>query len=259
VSDGISDSTLQWTLTRFAAVAGVALDDPAAWLGREDTSSGKLAAAGGRRVPGSPTGRRIRRLLAGRRHPGNPGWEELPADQRARWWVRRLQAVAAPIAATPRVFGLLADRIPLQGAFGATAAGLAVCAVAREHGIREPAAWVPLLGRVLFDRDLSRPAESRLVVPPAKATPPHRGLVRRGAGMLWRLAWLLWDAQSVFDDRPRGPWLWRAVGKVPVVGLVGGLLDERGAVARAASEASRLITQAPSGVGRPDAAGRGAA
>jgi hypothetical protein len=249
VSDRISDSTLEWTLTRFAAAAGIVLDDPASWLGHDGKGSRAL-----------PTGaaRRIRRLLTGRRHPGRPGWEALPVDQRVRWWVRRLQAVAAPIAATPRVFGLLADRVPLQGAFGATAAGLAVCAVAREHGIREPAAWVPLLGRVLFDRDLSRPDESRLVAPAASAWAPRRGPLRRGVGMLWRLAWLLWDAQSVFDERPRGPWVWRALGKVPVVGLVGGLLDERGAVARAARETSRAIPER-STAGRPDAAGRGAA
>jgi hypothetical protein len=249
VSDAISDSALQRTLARFAAVAGIVLDDPAVWLGHGGSPSPAL--------PGR-SGQRIRRLVTGSRHPGSRGWSELPVDERVTWWVRRIQAIAAPIAATPRVFGLLADRVPLQGAFGATAAGLAVCAVAREHGVRDRAAWVPLLGRVLFDRDLSRPSAAQVVAPAAEShgpprpgvpphAPPRTGLLRRGAGALWWLARVLWDAESLFDDRPRGAWAWRAVGKVPVVGVAGGILDERGAVARAARETSRLIEAADRG------------
>src|ERR687889_658693 len=42
----------------------------------------------------------------------------------------------------------------LQAALGAAAAGLAVCAAAREHGATAPEEWIPILGRVLFDREL---------------------------------------------------------------------------------------------------------
>jgi hypothetical protein len=78
----------------------------------------------------------------------------LPVERRVDWWVDRVAAVAAPVAATPRVFGVAADRLPIQAALGASAQGLAVCAVAREHGVTDPDDWVPLLGRVLLDRDL---------------------------------------------------------------------------------------------------------
>src|SRR5919199_6038577 len=101
----------------------------------------------------------VRHLLVGRTHPGAPGWDQEPLRDRCQWWVRRIEAVAAPIAATPRLAGALADRLPLQGALGAAAAGVAVCAVASEHGVDRPEDWVPLLARVLFNRDLARPAQ----------------------------------------------------------------------------------------------------
>jgi hypothetical protein len=249
VSTTISDTALQRTLAGFAAVAARALDDPASWLGDD--------AARDRALPLEVV-RRVRRLATGRCHPGSSGWQALAVDERSRWWVRRIQVVAAPIAATPRVFGAAADRLPLQGAFGAAAAGLTVCAVAREHGLRGPAAWVPLLGRVIFERDLARPGDAQVVAPPAPAgqPPPSAGLLRRARAMLWRLTWVLWEAKDLFDERPRGAWVWRVVGKVPVIGLAGGFLDERGALAHAAQETSRLIGAASDG--QPDAAGRGA-
>ena len=58
-------------------------------------------------------------------------------------------------AAAPRFVGALADRIPIQAALGASAAGLAVCAVARERDTGAPVDWVPLLAQVIFNRDLA--------------------------------------------------------------------------------------------------------
>jgi hypothetical protein len=238
VSDAISDSALQWTLGRFAALAGVVLDDPAVWLGEDDGGTDPRA------LP-VKLARRTRRLVTGRRHPGSPGWEALPVEDRVDWWLARIRNVAAPVAATPRVFGAMADRLPVQGAFGAAFSGLTVCAVAREHGVREPAAWVPLLARVLFDRDLAQPAAVAAPPPAATVPGPGRGpgLVRRGGAALWRLARVLWEAQVLFDERPRGAWIWRAVGKIPVVGLAGGFLDERGAVTRTARETTELLAR----------------
>ena len=62
-----------------------------------------------------------------------------------RWWVRRIGISAGLAAAVPRVAGALASRVPLQAALGASAAGLSVCATAREHGVVDAEAWVPLL------------------------------------------------------------------------------------------------------------------
>ena len=270
----MSDRQLEVALGRFAALADLMLRDPGAWLGGGPVpgASGSADGDAGRRPAPGPEGlghRALgglgaaggvaRRLVAGRRHPGSAGWAEVPVDERARWWVSRTQTIAAPIAATPRIIGALADRLPLQGTLGAAAAGLTVCAVAREHGIDDPQDWVPLLARVLFDRDLPRPdtvpdagaatrtADARAADPavPAPAPVRIRGPLRRAAHALWRLGLLLWGLPGLFENRPRGFVLWRALGKLPLVGLPAGLLDERGAVRSAADETRRILQARP--------------
>lgn len=245
--NGVDDRQLSAVLGRFARVAAFLLAEPGAWLG-DGAAHGSGGVLG--RVRGLADG--TRRLLTGRRHPGAPGWEQLPLHDRCRWWVWRIEAVAAPIAATPRVLGAFANRVPLQGALGASAAGLAVCAVAREHGLRRPEDWVPLLGRVLFERDLTRPdtVPSLAEVTAGTGTPdaapePPPGIRRRIASGLWQLTAVLWTLPDVFDDRPRGAWLWRALGQLPIVGLPAGVLDERGAVRRAAEETRELLLSRP--------------
>lgn len=252
VSGAVTDQQLQAVLGRFAALADVLLRDPVAWLGQDGPQQGdQRAGRAGRLLNGlERDAGRVRRLVTGRVHPGSPDWSDLPLGDRTGWWVARIQAVAAPLAATPRVLGVLADRVPVQGALGSAAAGLAVCAVAKESGVGSPQDWVPLLGRVLFDRDLATPAQLPAVddddIPPdgphEAAVPPPGPLRRAGRG-LWRLARLLWGLPGLFDDRPRGAWVWRALGKVPVVGLPAGLLDERGAVRAAAEETRRVLQE----------------
>jgi hypothetical protein len=253
--DTVDDRQLSVVLGRFAGLAAHLLDDPSAWLGEgvSERSTGLLGRLRG-------VGEGARRLLTGRLHPGVPEWQQVPQRDRAQWWVRRIEAVAAPVAATPRVAGALADRLPLQGALGAAAAGLAVCAVAREHGIDRPQDWVPLLGRVLFDRELAPPAEVPSLAEVEReagtaggadvdgAPPP--GVARRIASGLWRLATILWSLPGVFEERPRGALVWRALGRLPVVGLAAGVLDERGAVRRAAEETTELLTRREIGAGQ---------
>jgi hypothetical protein len=228
-----TDAVLTAALARFAAVASLALANPGGWLGHGDNAKHSSLPA--------EVLLRTRRVLTGRVHPGAPGWDDLPVERRDAWWVHHIQAVAAPIAATPRVFGAVADRLPMQGAFGTAVAGLVVCAVAREHGVRDPADWVPLLGRVLFDRNLDRPQPGQVIAPPQRAPASDAGPLRKLGGALWRLTQVIWEAQSVFDERPRGAWLWRTLGKVPIVGLPAGFLDESGAVSRAAGRTAQLL------------------
>jgi len=244
----VDDRQLTVALGRFARVAAHLVEDPVAWLAAEHATEP---------VTGSRTLAQLRRrgaavghILLGRTHPGAPGWEQVPVQERCQWWVRRITAVAVPIAAAPRVTGVLADRVPLQAALGAAAAGLAVCAVAREHGIERPEDWVPLLARVLFGRDLSPPAQlpplaevapAAALDPSIRHVPPPAGIRRRATMGLWRLAGFLWTLPDLFDERPRGGLLWRGLAKLPFLGLAGGLLDERGAVRRAAQESRELL------------------
>jgi hypothetical protein len=58
---------------------------------------------------------------------------------------------------------------------------------------------------------------------------------------LWRLAATFRGVQHLLDERPRGPLLARALGKLPVVGVAGGWLDERGAIRAAAKETAQLL------------------
>lgn len=246
MSDAISDEVLGRTLRTYARVAAGLLRDPESWV--DDEPASRLHAAM----------RAVRRGLPGDVHPGSPDWPQQPVARRYEWWVDRISAVAAPVSATPRVFGLLADRLPVQAAFGTAAAGLAVCAVAWEHrsdmnrsdingsdinDLADPDAWVPLLGRVLFDRELTAPGADAPTVPQETDVPRPDGIVRRGARAMWKLTTVLLAASDLFDHRPRGAWVFRAVGKVPVVGLLGGMLDERGGVRRAAERTARLLAQ----------------
>jgi hypothetical protein len=188
--------------------------------------------------------------------PASPAWAAQPEAKRVEWWLRRIAIGAALAAAAPRFVGALADRVPLQAALGASAAGLAVCAVARERGTAAPDDWVPLLARVLFDRDL---AATAAVVPPADQSddqleraardttepPSSMAALAQGAQLvvrtLWRLARVFLDLQDLFDRRPRGGLLARSVAKLPVIGVAGGWLDERGAIRKAAKQTHRLI------------------
>ena len=239
----ISDERVVQVLGAYAWMANLVIGDPARWLGLDDdppSSAGfprKALDAARDRVFGEVT-------------PASAQWAQRPLDDRVAWWVRRIGLSAGFAAAVPRVAGALADRVPLQAALGASAAGLAVCATAREHGVTEPARWVPLLAKVLLDRDVAPrdvpgPEEDPEALL-ADSPPPEeaKGLgpgARRAAGTLWRLARQIWELQSVLDERPRGNILFRTIGKFPVVGLAGGFLDERGGIRRAAKETAELL------------------
>jgi hypothetical protein len=264
----VSDEKLAGALARYARLARVVLDDPERWLGVDaDADIDTDAAASDAGAEGSPEERDrpepgpslARRAVSaasdrvfGEVPPGSPGWSQLPEEQRSDWWVQRIGVVAGLAAATPRYAGALADRLPLQAGLGAAAAGLAVCAVAREHGLRDPDDWVPLLATVLFKRTL--PTGS---APPAATTadsedgaedgagsgdePP--GTLRRAARTLWRLARTFGAVSDLFDERPRGSLLARAVAKVPVIGVAGGWFDERGAIHGAARRTQELLAR----------------
>ncbi len=251
----ISDQRVAQVLGVYARMAHRAIADPERWLGVDEDPPEdanlptKLLDALRDRVFGEVT-------------PAGAEWDSRPVDDRVRWWVRRIGLSAGLAAAAPRVAGALASRVPLQDALGASAAGLAVCATAREHGVVDAAGWVPLLAKVLLDRDLDEQtvageadatsdeeAEAQL----HEATPAEEEAhgfgpgARRAVGTVWRLARQIWELQSLLDERPRGFLLFRAVAQVPVVGLAGGFLDERGGIRRAAKETAKLVEKRSKG------------
>jgi hypothetical protein len=250
MAKAVSDEALASALGLYAAMVALVLRSPEHWLGLDDDPPPsapwpvKALDAARDRVFGEVT-------------PASPRWTELPEQQRVDWWVRRIGVSAGLAAAAPRLAGALADRIPLVAALGASASGLAVCATAREHGRTEPAEWVPLLATVLFDRTLppmsahvpdDGRAEEALTAKPAdedEATPSRLNSLGRGAmaaaRTLWRLSRAFLGIDDLLDERPRGNFLVRGLGKLPVVGLPAGFLDERGGIRKAARKTAQLL------------------
>ncbi len=234
-SGGLSDDVVVAALGGYADLVHRVLADPQRWLGLDEDPP--------------PTARfpikvldAVRDRAFGETTPASSSWGALPVRKRVDWWLRRIAVSAGLAAAAPRLAGALADRLPLQDGLGAAAAGLAVCATAREHGVTEAKEWVPLLGSVILGRDLNstQAVEVTGTAAPSDDEPTTSG-VRRAASTVWRLARTIGDLNSVLDQRPRGPMVFRAIGKVPVVGLIGGWLDERGGIRRASKRTIRLL------------------
>jgi hypothetical protein len=57
---------------------------------------------------------------------------------------------------------------------------------------------------------------------------------------MWRLARTFLDLQDYVRRTPRGGLFARTLAKLPVVGVAGGCLDERGAIRKAARQTRRL-------------------
>jgi hypothetical protein len=246
----VSDEALSRALGMYAGLVGQVLNNPRRWLGVDEDPP--LTAGLPARVLDA-----VRDRALGDVTPASPHCAAQPESKRVEWWIRRIAVGAALAAAAPRFAGALADRIPLQAALGASAAGLAVCAIARERGSVAPADWVPLLAQVIFNRELAggiparvpavEESEEQLEAAAGDTSEPPSGMAALAQGAqrvvrtLWRLARTFLDLQDLFDERPRGGLFARTLAKLPVVGVAGGWLDERGAIRKAAKQTQRLI------------------
>jgi hypothetical protein len=114
----VSDEALSRALGIYAGMVGQVLNNPRRWLGVDEDPP--LTA-------GLPVLDAVRDSALGDVTPASPHWATRPESKRLEWWIRRIPVGAALAAAAPRFAGALADRIPLQAALGASAAGLAVC------------------------------------------------------------------------------------------------------------------------------------
>jgi hypothetical protein len=180
----VSDATLTRALAVFAGMARQVLDHPLRWLGADEEPP---ADAG---LPAQALDA-VKDTAFGATTPASPEWAQQPLPGRIDWWVDRIGIVGGLAAATPRFAGALSNRVPIQAALGASAAGLAVCAVAREHGRTTVEEWIPLLARVLFNRDLrpeappvpdAEQSEVRLENAAADTTEPPSQMAALGQG-----------------------------------------------------------------------------
>jgi hypothetical protein len=195
--------------------------------------------------------RRVDRLTAPlvRRLGRSPS---LPAAQRDAWWADRVPRVAAMVSAAPRFAGRLADLLPLQNTVGTAVQSVVVLGVASEHGIKDPAARISLLARVLLRRDLG-PEQVEPLLERARGTYLDEALGAReqrgGLGgnirTLWRVTRLLGRIDDTLDARPKGKFRHRLLANLPVVGVLGGYAAEREALRRAAAEAAAVAEEPP--------------
>jgi hypothetical protein len=195
--------------------------------------------------------RRIDRLTAPLvRRLGRP--PVLSQSERDQWWADRVSRVAAGVSAAPRFAGKLADLLPLQNTVGTAVQAVVVLGVASEHEVKDPAARISLLTRVLLRRDLS-PEQVEPLLQRARGTyadealgaRERRGGLRGTVRTLWRVAGLLGRIDDALDSRPKGKLRHRALANLPVVGVLGGYAAEREGLRRAAAEAAAALDGRP--------------
>ena len=176
----------------------------------------------------------------------------LPQARRDEWWADRITRVAAGVSAVPRFAGKLADLLPLQNTVGTAVQAVVVLGVAAEHEVKDPAARISLLTRVLLRRNLS-PEQVEPLLQRARGTyteealgaREQRGGLRGNVRTLWRVAGLLGRIDDALDSRPKGKLRHRVLANLPVVGVLGGYAAEREGLRRAAAEAAAVLDGRP--------------
>ena len=217
-------------------------------------------------LDGAKLGNRVaRRAVAGfyaAEFPGTAAWERMSPQQRTLWWMNRVGRFTTLVVAVPGFGGVVADRLPVQDALGASSQAMLLCAVAREWGITDQVEQVRLLAWVLCHRSVSR--ELVLGAPtqtdeqlraqgldPALERGNHksRSSLVNAAKALWRYGRVLRGIVGELEKRPQGRAGHRMLGKLPVVGMVGDYLGERSALKRAVREADRWVRDNPRSLG----------
>jgi hypothetical protein len=182
--------------------------------------------------------------------PGTQAWEEMTLDGRVNWWVRRVGALDTVLVAFPGVFGVVADRLPVQDVLGFANQAVVLCAVARECGVDDYGQQVRLLAAVMCDRDLGADAYSDDPEPaPGAGSTPMDGTPLAFLKPLWRVAGLLRAIGDELVKRPRPRRLFRYLGMLPAVGAVADYFGEYGALVRAAKSGRKWIERQPVSVG----------
>ncbi|WP_236789236.1 hypothetical protein [Amycolatopsis sp. GM8] len=203
---------------------------------------------GAMRTPGRLEG------MANMKVPGSAAWVAMTPEQRTDWWINRVGRLTALVTAIPGLGGVLADRLPVQDALGASAQVLLLCAIADEHGIDEIGERVRLIGWVLFRRDLdpslaagkdaAEEAEAAELAGEFGEQQNRKITLKSAAGTLWRMGRSLLAISGELEKRPRGRFYQRAVGMLPLVGMAGDYWAERTGLRSVAKRASKWLSAA---------------
>lgn len=163
--------------------------------------------------------------------PGTKAWAEMDQDGHVKWWVHRAGAVTTVLVAFPGVFGVIANRLPIQDFLGFSNQAIVLCAVAREDGVTDHDEQAQLLAAVLCDR---RPTNNPADTP---ETPPQ-SLPRK----LWGLAGTIRAVGEEIAKRPHPQKVYRYFGMLPGVGAVAAYFGEFSALQHAADEGEAWIS-----------------
>lgn len=167
--------------------------------------------------------------------PGTLAWDDLDADARIRWWVRRVGALSTVAVAFPGVLGAVGRTLPIQDLLGFTSQAIVLCAVARELGVTDRDAQARMLAEVLCARDFSD------TTPTGGPDEESQGIIRS----LWRLVGLFDAIGDEIGKRPHPSTPFRVLGMLPGVGAVASYLGEGCALSRAAGQARRWVERHP--------------
>ena len=175
--------------------------------------------------------------------PGTARWERWTVDQRTSWWVDRVGGLGTVVVAYPGVFGVLADRLPLQDLIGFAHQAIIICAVQRVHGVRDRHDQTDQLAALLCDRVVD---SRRLLAAEDDDRLPARHGVHISSPLdlvrsVWSVVGLLRSITDVLAHRPQPKQPWRLLSKLPVVGAVADYVGERAALSRAADAATASL------------------
>ncbi|WP_052688929.1 hypothetical protein [Williamsia herbipolensis] len=190
--------------------------------------------------------------------PGTRTREKWSVEQRTEWWVGRVGRLSTALVAYPGVFGVLADRLPVQDLLGFAHQAFIICAVQRVHGVHDRFDQTDQLIAVLCDRIIDsrvvlsqKPtgADARGVARVEKAVQvaadPHRDLTPMGlVRSVGSVVGLLRSITDVLSHRPSPKQPWRLLSALPVVGAVADYVGEQSALRRA-TEAAVASLRAP--------------
>lgn len=180
--------------------------------------------------------------------PGTAGWDELPMNDRAAWWVSRVGTVTTGPVAFPSAFGAWTKKLPFDDYLAFASQALVLRAVAREYGVTSRDAGIAMLGSILFGRDLVDPAADPAEIVALPSDPDER---RKGfTKSLWTVGTDLYKLSRSLDDRPSPPRLLGAIRWIPAVGAAAGYLGEYLALRRAAKQCREWIVAHPGAIAK---------
>lgn len=169
--------------------------------------------------------------------PGTAKWESWSPAERRDWWIKRVGPVSTLAVAYPGIFGVIADRLPLQTVIGFAQQAVLLCAVARAYGVDDRHRQTDLLARVLCKRQIDSKSLLAKADPESAADSESSGLVHTAWSGIGKSRAILGELAR----RPSSRQPWRMLGALPLVGAAADYIGETSALRRAADAVVRQI------------------